>query len=210
MFWVYGVEGPTFSGTLEEMYRVRAIAGTRSPHAIGRDTQDMTSAVGPSATHQPNQKAVRAYLAMLPKDVDRGPIFHADQIMQRRVITLQVREDVTKAWRTLRDHHIHQAPVIDDSERLVGIASERDLLTAINIDAGRIVEYLSRQVGDVMSTPVVAATPMTDIRRICEVMIRHDVDGVPIADSGGHLMGFISRGDILRSAMADPPLSLWR
>jgi hypothetical protein len=74
MFWVYGVEGPTFSGTLEELYRVRAIAGTRSPHAIGRDTQDMTSAVGPSTTYQFNRNAVRACLALLPKDVDRGPI----------------------------------------------------------------------------------------------------------------------------------------
>jgi acetoin utilization protein AcuB len=170
----------------------------------------MTSAAGTSTTHRPHQNAVRAYLAMLPQDVDRGPILHADQIMQRRVITLQAGEDVTQAWRTLRTHHIHQAPVIDDSERLVGIVSERDLLTAINIDDGRIVEYLSRQVGDVMSTPVVAASPMTDIRRISEVMIRHNVDGVPIADTGGHLIGFISRGDILRTAIADPPLSLWR
>jgi CBS domain-containing protein len=110
----------------------------------------------------------------------------------------------------LRDPAIHQAPVLDDNGRLVGIVSERDLLTAVNVDGGSIVESLDRRVRDVMTSPVVAAVPLTDIRRIASVMIDHGVDGVPIISEEGRLLGIVSRGDILRAVVTDPPLSLWR
>ncbi|MCE1171467.1 MAG: CBS domain-containing protein [Azovibrio sp.] len=61
-----------------------------------------------------------------------------------------------------------------------------------------------------MSSPVVTADPVTDIRRVAQVMLEFDVDGVPVVDAQGLLVGFISRGDILRAVLMDPPLSLWR
>ena len=36
------------------------------------------------------------------------------------------------------------------------------------------------------------------------------IDGVPITNEAGRLLGFVSRGDILRAVVTDPPLSLWR
>ena len=61
-----------------------------------------------------------------------------------------------------------------------------------------------------MTTPVVSTAPITDIRRIAAVMRDHGVDGVPITNEKGRLVGFVSRGDILLAVAIDPPLSLWR
>ena len=130
--------------------------------------------------------------------------------MQRQVISVAASNDVAQAWRTLRDHRIHQAPVLAGEARLVGIVSARDLLTAINIDGDRIVESLGRHVSDVMTTPVVSAAPVTDIGRIAAVMLESGVDGVPIIGKGGELVGIVSRGDILRTVVTDRPMSLWR
>ena len=55
-----------------------------------------------------------------------------------------------------------------------------------------------------------AAIPTTDIRRIARVMLDRDVDGVPIVNESGALLGFVSRSDLLRAVVADPPLSIWR
>ena len=208
MFSVYGITGQVFSGTLEAMNRVHAISKARASRPVTQDGEEpevMTHPVG-----RPHEDAVRAYLAMLPHDIERGPLYHAEQIMERNVITVLDGYDVARAWRTLRDHHIHQAPVLNDGAQLVGIVSERDLLTAINIDAGQIVESLNRHVRDVMTTPVVAASPVTDIRRIASVMLENGVDGVPITNDNGRLVGFVSRSDMLRAVVTDPPLSLWR
>ena len=210
MFSIYGVTGRVFSGSLEEMIRVRAVARARSARAIAQEGDEPGVEPVAGSTSRPQEDAVRAYRAMLPPELERGPLYHADQIMRRQVISLAATDDVAQAWRTLRDHGIHQAPVLAASGQLVGIVSERDLLTAINIDGGRVVESLARRVSDVMSTPVVAAEPVTDIRRIAAVMLEHRVDGVPITSQRGGLVGFVSRSDILRAVVIDPPLSLWR
>jgi len=209
MFSIYGITGQVFSGTLEAMNRVHAISKARPTRAIAHEGDELGAEFITSGAGQPHEEAVRAYLAMLPGEIERGPLYHADQIMQRRVITVSDSDDVAEAWRTLRDHHIHQAPVLDVNAQLVGIVSERDLLTAINIDSGRIVETLSRRVRDVMTTPVIAAAPVTDIRRVAAVMLDHGVDGAPIMNDTGRLVGFVSRSDILRAVVTDPPLSLW-
>lgn len=210
MFSIYGISGQVFSGTLEEMNRVNALARAKAARAIAQDGDELGIEATAGATTHLRNEAVNAYRSMLPRDLERGPLYHASQIMQTMVIRLNAGDSVAYAWRTLRDHAIHQAPVMDDDTRLVGIASERDLLTALNIEDGRIVESLDRVVRDVMSTPVVAAVPVTDIRRIAAVMIYNDVDGVPITNETGRLLGFVSRGDILRTVITDPPLSLWR
>lgn len=207
MFSIYGMSGPIFRGSLVELRQVRQLHSLRAVRPIAVDGEEPGVAVTAS---QPRAEAIRAYQEMLHHDQDRGPLYHAGQVMQRQVISVAASDDVAQAWRTLRDHHIHQAPVLDDAAQLVGIVSERDLLTAINIDAGRIVESLHRRVSDVMTTPVVAATPLTDIRQIATAMLEHAVAGVPVTSDNGLLVGFISRSDILRAVVTDPPLSLWR
>lgn len=115
-----------------------------------------------------------------------------------------------RAWHVLVGHQIHQAPVLDAGRRLVGIVSERNLLTTLNVEDGQVRDVLQKRVADVMTTPVVAAHPLTDIRRIARVMLERNVDGVPIVDDGGALAGFVSRSDILNAVVRDPPLSMWR
>ena len=109
-----------------------------------------------------------------------------------------------------REKRCHDTKLFGGYGRLVGLVSERNLLTTLNVDAGEVRDVLVKRVGDVMTTPVVAANPLTDIRRIARVMLDRDVDGVPIVNETGVLLGFVSRSDILRAVVTDPPLSMWR
>jgi CBS domain-containing protein len=207
MFTVYGITGQTFSGTLEEMNRVHALEMVRSTRRLTREEGTLYLEIeNPPA----QQAAVTAYKKMLPPEIERGPLYHAGHIMQRKVITLSDGDTLAYAWQTLSKNRIHQAPVLDAEARLVGIVSERDLLTGINIDAGQVIESINRQVRDVMTSPVIAAATVTDIRRIASVMLTHGVAGVPIVNQSSQLVGFISRSDILQAVVTDPPLSLWR
>lgn len=213
MFAIYGISGPIFQGTLENLSRLPPVV-RRGPviaaRRVGDQIEAAVSAEQTAPTGGIGGQAVEAYQAMLPESLERGPLYHAYQIMQAQVITVNAGDDVARAWHVLVDHRIHQAPVLDARLRLVGIVSERNLLTTLNVDAGEVRDVLSRMVSDVMSTPVVAASPLTDIRRIARVMLDRDVDGVPITNDTGTLVGFISRSDILRAVVTDPPLSIWR
>lgn len=214
MFSLYGISGPVFQGTLESLPRLPPVTRRRPVAAVRRIAEQIESEPGTLAaagtTAARPRQAVEAYQAMLPENLDRGPLYHADQIMQPQVVTLLADDDVAHAWRVLVDHQIHQAPVLDAGQRLVGIVSERNLLTTLNVDNGQVRDVLNKRVGDVMATPVVAASPLTDIRRIARVMLERNVDGVPIVNDAGALLGFISRSDILNAVVTDPPLSMWR
>jgi CBS-domain-containing membrane protein len=189
------------------MDRVHRLAHTRSVRPIAEDGDEL----GVEAlVDRPTQDSVRAYRAMLPEELERGPLVHAAQVMSRPVVVVRDNATAATAWRVLRDRCIHQAPVVDGAGNLVGIVSERDLLTAIDIDGDRVIENMCRAVRDVMTTPVVAAAPVTDIRRIALVMLDNGVDGVPIVGENERLLGFVSRSDVLRAVVKDPPLSLWR
>ncbi len=207
MFYIQGIQGQVFSGPLERLDRVNGLARARAVRSI--DAAEDELVVGAPNPYQ-REEAVRAYRQMIPADLDRGPLYHADQVMSRPAIVVARDSAVADAWRTLRDNRIRQAPVVDDEKRLIGLVSERDLLTAVDVEDGQVVAARRRQVGDVMTTPVVASAPITDIRRIAAVMLDQGVDGVPVIAETGRLLGFVSRSDILRAVVTDPPLSLWR
>jgi CBS domain-containing protein len=209
MFGIYGVGGPIFNGRLEELPAIRAVTRRAPVPPIGTAGNELGEI---EALPQPplDPAGAAAYRRMLHIDEERGPLVHARQIMSTGVITVLDRDDVVRAWRTLTGNRIHQAPVLNGRGGLVGIVSERDLLTSLNLDHDEVRDALTRRVADVMTSPVVAADPLTDIRRIARAMLERDVDGVPIVDAGQTLVGFISRSDVLRAVVTDPPLSLWR
>lgn len=210
MFLVYGIPGQTIVGPLEELHRVNALSRSSRIRKIAAKGDELNVEQTPAFGSKPHQEAIKAYQSVVQPDVERGPLYHAYQIMSRDVVSLQDDDDVAQAWRIFWDHHIHQAPVLNAQKVLVGIVSERDLLTTINIEDGKVVDSMHLKVRDVMASPVVAAEPTTDIRRIATVMLDHNVDGVPIVNENHELVGFISRTDILHAVVTDPPLSLWR
>ncbi len=207
MFYVQGIQGQVFRGSLERLDRVNGLSRAAVPRPIDA-TDDELVIVGEILGQR--EEAVRAYRKMLPADLDRGPLYHAEQVMSRPVITIAQETAVADAWRTLRDNRIRQAPVVDGERKLVGLISERNLLTAVDVDDGEVVAARQRQVRDVMTSPVVAAAAVTDIRRIATVMLDTGVYGVPVVNDNGIIMGLVSRSDILRAVVKDPPLSLWR
>ncbi|WP_153114731.1 CBS domain-containing protein [Rhodocyclus tenuis] len=215
MFSIYGISGPTFRGTLEEMERLPAVNGLRRVRPIDEQDRERSTFASLLAASEdpplprPAGEAIDAYQSILHRDAERGPLYLARQIMRRQVIVVGAEDPVERAFQVLLDNEIRQAPVLD-AGRVVGIVGERNLLRALNVEAGQVRDVLDRRVRELMSSPVVCADPVTDIRRIARVMRDNDVDGVPVVDAAGALNGFISRSDILSAVVTEPPLSLWR
>lgn len=136
MFSIYGLTGQVFSGTLEQLDQVRETAPVRRVRAVDEDGLDSGSSTlaGTRRSHYgigPGTEAVREYAAASRADLERGPLYRAEQIMQRRVIALNADDDVARAWRTLSDNRIHQSPVLDAGHALLGFISRSDMLRAV-------------------------------------------------------------------------------
>ncbi|MDP2787556.1 MAG: CBS domain-containing protein [Pseudomonadota bacterium] len=214
MFSIHGITGQTFRGTLEHLIQVPGVMPSRHARGINREGEEIGVQVPESGRRQaaaaPGQEqAIAAYRQTLPRELERGPLYHAWQVMHTPVISARGDAPVEQVWRLLVEHGIRQVPILDPARRLLGLVNDRDLLTVLNVEHDQVRDVLARTAADVMRSPVVAAEPITDIRRIARVMLDYGQSGVPILDERESLIGFVSRGDILRAATLDPPLSLW-
>ena len=171
MFSINGIDGEVFRGTLENLLEVHRKPPPSRPPAIGEDAEGTTSAVDLAPMDADRYRAAAAaYAKTLTPQFDRGPIYHAYQVMSRDVFTVTRQATVDQAWLALTQRGYGQAPVIDQTDRLVGLLSRERILHVLNEEDGHLRDVLPRSVSDIMITPVVTAAPVTEVRRMVRVM----------------------------------------
>ena len=213
MFAIYDIEGRRFRDTLENLRKVEKIDnGARarsSSNIIEGEQRSMSGAISTKSSGVAvSGKAVNAYREMLQLN-KREPIFHASQLMSYPVSTVPMDMGILAAQRYFHQLGLRQMPVLSVEQRIVGMLSVEDLMRFIVIDDGRIRYVEGKRVADAMSEHVITADPVSDVRRIAQVMLEYHLHSVPIVDEMDTLIGIVARSDILRAVMNDPPLNMW-
>jgi CBS domain-containing protein len=167
-----------------------------------------------SASDVAHRTAVAAYEVTGKTEHPRHPLTRVDAIMSTSVITLPDTYTVEQAWALLAKNGIGQAPVVGSDGVLVGLLSRGDLMNADRLPGANMHALvwralLSQSVVDLMWTPVPCVVPDTEIRRVARVLLDTGLPGLPVVNDPGQVIGFVSRSDILRAVVADPPLDLW-
>jgi CBS-domain-containing membrane protein len=129
-------------------------------------------------------------------------------VMTTRVIWVKKDATFREMAVALRDHRVSAFPVVDDDHKVIGVVSEADLLTkeALDGEPGVISGILHHRdqakargvtAGDLMTTAVVAVRPQATVEHAAKLMYDRRVKRLPVTDAGGHLVGIISRADVL-------------
>lgn len=99
------------------------------------------------------------------------------------------------------EHDFNAFPVVE-AGRLIGLVTKFDFLKAFVFSPSRIVppydELMARTVGDVMTAAVVDVRPEAPLTRVLQLMVDLRARSFPVVDRDGHLVGIISREDIMR------------
>jgi len=149
----------------------------------------------------------------------------AADIMTREVVSVGENDDVqTVAKRLLESGH-HSLPVLDEDGRVVGMIGERDLIDAhrqihlptvlslldsvIPISGWREYEEELRKATAVnalqLATPgPEVASPEDTVERLADRILKRNLHALPVVDGVGHLLGIVSRSDILRALIQAP------
>lgn len=91
------------------------------------------------------------------------------------------------------------APVVDGQRRVVGMATEADLVRGRIPPDGWVVEdYADPAVEAVMTTEPAVMSPDDDLADVVAVMLDTAATSVPIVEDG-RLVGIVSRRDVLRA-----------
>ncbi|MGR3938877.1 CBS domain-containing protein [Streptomyces sp. BRA346] len=111
----------------------------------------------------------------------------------------------------LAENDVTAVPVVDASDRPMGVVSEADLLRKVSGQAdpsGRVLlphpEAWERakaegaRAEELMSAPAVCVRPDWTVAEAARLMAVHDIKRLPVVDETDTLLGIVSRGDLLR------------
>ena len=124
--------------------------------------------------------------------------------MTPNVITIDRNESLGTALRLMREHRIRRLPVVSKG-KLVGIVSDRDLKGALpsqatSLDVWELHGLIDRmKISDIMTKKVITTTPDSTIERVALTIMEKKIEGLPVLDTAGNLVGIITEGDVFRA-----------
>ncbi|MFD8496052.1 CBS domain-containing protein [Amycolatopsis sp. NPDC059657] len=118
------------------------------------------------------------------------------EIMSYPVSCLPPDASVAHAAVLLNGKGFAAAPVVDARDRLVGIVSETDLMTA----------HRGKTVAEVMTAKVHTVTSDTTVAELVTLLLRRGVRSAPVVDGYGVVVGIVARRDVMRAVVHDDDL----
>ena len=221
MFFVFGPSGQIYRGgsgklaQLAPVQRVQRPQGLRAralePDAAPRHTGAVKAQ---TAQQQRLQEAAAAYVQTEQgPDQPRLPVLRVADMMTVGAVTLPPEMPAHDAWLALARQRVAQAPVVNAQGRVVGLLLRADIapvdLLPQPAAVPQAIARARRSVSEAMVSPVPTVAAHTELRRVARVLLDTGLPGLPVTDDAGVLQGFITRTDILRAVVADPPLDLW-
>ncbi|EIE19786.1 cystathionine beta-synthase [Coccomyxa subellipsoidea C-169] len=140
-----------------------------------------------------------------------------------KIFSARVNTSVDEALELMVKHRVSGLPVLDESNRVVGVVSDYDLLSLdavsgkmqeagffpradTNWDSFHEVQKLvlknaGRVVGDVMTENPVVVRANTDMTSAARMLLDTRVRRLPVVDDDGRLVGIFTRGDVIKAAL---------
>ena len=146
----------------------------------------------------------------------------ARDIMTQEVITIQPNAPIRDLAEIFIKQNISGVPVVDENGKVLGIATESDLIfhskrlkvptvltildSFIFLDSPEKMERELRKiaaasVSDVYTSPTVTITPDTQLDEIASLMTEKQVHTLPVLDDAGKMIGIVGKKDIIRTIL---------
>jgi CBS domain-containing protein len=145
-------------------------------------------------------------------------------IMKTDVLTLKPTDTLNEAVKKFAEMDIHGAPVVDEENKIIGILTEKDILSELKTKTTKLSlvfpsshalgmtfqESITKQevreafkevgetpVSEVMNTNVISTSPDDLLVEIAVKMVNENVHRLPVVENG-EVVGFITRADIIK------------
>lgn len=121
------------------------------------------------------------------------------EIMTRRVIAATEETTAIDLARKVLSGFFSGLPVVDANGHVVGVVSERDLLSIIADDPKKLYET---RASDIMTTPAICVDEDAEIQEVVSLILENRFVRIPVTRDGV-LVGIASRSDVLSVFVKD-------
>lgn len=142
----------------------------------------------------------------------------AKDIMTKEVIAVHIDTPLLDVAKVLAEHNFDGVPVTNESNELIGLVTEYDLInktSAVHLPTLQVIlrnlpqfkkeeqhfqqEILSLKVSDIMNKDPLTMPPDMPYEEVIKLFREHHrVNPIPVVDKDGKILGVISRFDVLR------------
>lgn len=127
----------------------------------------------------------------------------ARSLMSKRIIKIRSDVPIQVAYEEMKEHGIRHLPVTDQTGKLVGILSDRDVQRAVNL---KMINEIEQEmtfnphdtVEDYMSWPVQTVDENISVKEITKMMIEQKVSAMVVSGPNQYIKGIITTEDLLK------------
>jgi CBS domain-containing protein len=142
-------------------------------------------------------------------------------VMTARVVAVKKTASFKEMIALMRKFRVSAFPVIDDAGRVIGVVSQADMLNKeadLATGPGPLSGVLRLHdhnkaagvtAGELMTAPPLTVSPTTPLTEAARLMRDRRIKRLPVTNDTGHLIGIISRADVL-SVFARPDADIHR
>ncbi len=127
------------------------------------------------------------------REIEKWPETSAGHLMTTSYVSVPPQVSVGTAIEAVRAHalnhheNVYNVYALDTSEKLVGIASLRDLLLAAP----------NQPITEILTTNIITVDPKLDQEEVARRMAKYDLNVMPVVDDRGVILGVITIDDII-------------
>jgi CBS domain-containing protein len=125
----------------------------------------------------------------------QGDCLMAEDAMKCGLASLLPDATFADAMDMIVKHHVMGISIVNPAAELLGIITEKDILSNISH-----VDVIATKVEDYMTRDVIAFGPKSDLGEVCGCLLKHDFHQVPVVNNS-RLVGMITRSDVLKARM---------
>jgi CBS-domain-containing membrane protein len=141
-------------------------------------------------------------------------MLRVSDVMTRDVVAVPADMPLKELARTLTEHGISGAPVVDENQHVLGVVSETDilfkergrsersgLLSRVRDPHGpeRQRKTEARTAGEAMTAPARTIAAWRTVASAAATMLEGDVNRLPVVDPHERLTGIVTRADLVRA-----------
>ncbi|MFH1046169.1 MAG: CBS domain-containing protein [Candidatus Omnitrophota bacterium] len=141
-----------------------------------------------------------------------------DDVMTRDVVSLKPDDNVRDAIGVLFDKKISGLPVIDTEGKLIGMFTEKEVMSSIlpgylervgkfvyeenpKIIKQKVAKLMTMRVKEVMRKTVATVAEGTTLCEVAHLVLTQKVRRLPVLNKAGQVVGMVSREDVLKGLL---------
>ena len=129
--------------------------------------------------------------------------------MSKKCISIDIQDTLQDAYNLIKRNNINQIPITSSGNKIVSMLYKKNILNYLMDDLNNATNIVNKPIKELKLPELITTDPISDIRRVAQVMLDFNIHAIPVVDESDILVGIVSQTDIIKAVSSIPQFQLW-